>query len=418
MNVTIQPRKLRGRLKAIASKSDAHRKLICAALCESTVTVHIDEISQDIAATIDCIKALGCTVTQTGGNFTVEHSRYLDGATLNCGESGSTLRFMLPVATAVADDTTFIGEGRLPMRPLSPLRERMEEHGVQFCGEHLPITLKGRLQSGRYELAGNVSSQYITGLLFALPLLEGDSEIVLTTALESKGYVDMTLDALSLSGIKIIHTDTGWKIPGGQKYSCPDHMYAEGDWSNAAFWLCAGALGGDIALDALSASSRQRDSDIVALLRQFGANVSVQGDTFAASGGELCAIEIDARQIPDLVPILAVAACGAQRTTTISGCARLKIKESDRLQTVHDMICALGGRCEITNDSLTVHGTGALRGGTVDCANDHRIAMAAAIASCICSEQVTLVGAQAVNKSYPKFFEHFTLLGGEYIIKQ
>lgn len=417
MDIRITPSPLRGTLRAIASKSDAHRCLICAALCDAPTEVIIRELNRDIEATIDCLSALGAKMTQAkaGVLHIVPISQKPERAVLNCRESGSTLRFLLPVAAALCRDTRVEGAGRLPQRPLSPLREELEAHGCTFDAAQLPFTMSGTLTAGRFVLPGNISSQYITGLLFALPLLTRDSDILLTTPLESAGYVSMTLRTLARFNIEIttLPNGGGYHIKGGQRYCSPGRIAAEGDWSNAAFWLAAGAMRAPVTVTALDADTAQGDSEIVPLLRRFGAETRTNGSHATASPHALNGVTIDAAAIPDLVPVLSVVACAAVGTTKIVNAARLRIKESDRLQTLAESLTALGGRVFELPDGLIIEGTGRLKGGEINSFNDHRIAMAMSIAATICTGDVIIRDATAVEKSYPRFFEDFKRLGGK-----
>ena len=416
MDVRISPQKLTGKIAAITSKSDAHRCLICAALCDDTTDVVINDSNRDIEATASCLRALEAEITQNGSIYSVTGIKSVpENALLDCGESGSTLRFMLPLAAATGKEIVLVGSGRLPERPLSPLMEEMEQKGCKFSARKLPLTVSNGLNSGKYMLPGNVSSQYITGLLLALPLLDGDSEITLTSKLESAGYVDMTIRTLSLFGIEIetLPNGVGYKIKGVQRFVSPKKITVEGDWSNAAFWLAAGAVSDGIEMSGLDIESAQGDREIVKLLKRFGAKIAVDGTDIAVSSGEMSGITVDVSAIPDAVPILAVLACAAGGETKIVNAARLRIKESDRLKSVTAMISALGGDITELADGLVINGSGKLKGGVVDSFNDHRIAMAAAIASSICEQEVIITNAKAVEKSYPKFFEHFNMLGGE-----
>jgi 3-phosphoshikimate 1-carboxyvinyltransferase len=271
------------------------------------------------------------------------------------------------------------------------------------------------LKPGRYTLDGGVSSQFISGLLFALPLLGGDSELYLTGRVESAPYIALTLDMLEQFGVKADAFEAGYRIPGGQKYRSPGTVRVEGDWSNAAFWLGAGAIGpkGEpLACTGLELSSRQGDRAITGLLRRFGARVEENGSTVTVFGGPLRGTDVDARDIPDLVPILAVVAAAAEGETRIYGAARLRAKESDRLNTVTALLTALGAEARETDDGLFITGGSALTGGEASAGGDHRIAMAAAVAATVCAGPVTLRGGQAVNKSYPGFFADFRALGG------
>ena len=590
MDVKIIPGKLRGRITAMPSKSHAHRVLIAQKLAQLQSTgckdpLFIPEFSRDITATKNCLAQLDrcsgadhCTLTEndlnaegvadrqptasqtadgagsrqadasqtaddpTGRRNTTGSATAADTCTdiplLDCGESGSTLRFMLPVAMAVTDKAIFAGSGKLPQRPISPLKEELETHGCVFtmgAGRTADIsktgittdnrsaadnsadsangggateicTITGRLQPGEYTLPGNISSQFITGLLFALPILDGDSSLRLTTKLESAGYVDLSLDVLRDFGIDIrIDTDENgfitYNIKGGQKYTEPEGLSIEGDWSNAAFWLACGALGGDIICDGLKADSSQRDREVLTVLQNLGASITTEagsdglttvicrapgstgigiltnsGDssderisedrsvvdaapdhrssgyqadvrstynrtdccagshstvngapdngspqtpatddpaqTAGMTGAGLAAIDLDVTQIPDLVPVLAAVMSAAEGNSVITGAERLRIKESDRLETVRDFLSRLGADIECLDDGLSITGMAGLAGGEVSSHNDHRIAMAAAVASCICREPVIIRGADAVSKSYPDFFSDFAGLGG------
>lgn len=417
MDIKITPADLCGSLRAVTSKSDAHRCLICAALCDEPTDVVIHDLNRDIEATIGCLCALGAKIEQTSAEvWQVQPiSKKIKKARLNCQESGSTLRFMVPVAAALCHTAQFEGAGRLPQRPLSPLREEMEAHGCTFIGAQLPLTVSGRLSAGRFTLPGNVSSQYITGLLLALPLLEGDSDIILTSPLESAGYVLMTLRTLAHFKIEVetLPNGGGYHIKGGQQYHSPKSITAEGDWSNAAFWLAAGAIKAPVTVTSLNPSSAQGDSEIVSLLKRFGARTDKKDDLVTVSPLSLSGITIDAAAIPDLVPILSVVACAAVGITKITNAARLRIKESDRLQTVAESLNALGGKVTQLPDGLIIEGSGSLKGGEVNSFNDHRIAMAMSIAAGICRDAVIIRDAMAVEKSYPQFYEDFKQLGGK-----
>ena len=438
MDIKIIPRKLKGRLDALPSKSHAHRVLIAqklarmqngeAANADNAHGGEIPTFSKDIEATKNCLAQLDSGSPR-----------------LNCIESGSTMRFMLPVAMALRDEAVFIGTGKLPSRPISPLREEMERNGCTFSpgtpaadAANIPdgfseiCTIRGRLQPGTYRLAGNVSSQFITGLLFALPLLDGDSTLELTTALESAGYVDLTLDVLRDFGIMIYEKRSPegfntYVINGNQRYTEPADVTVQGDWSNAAFWLACGALGGDVTLDGVDMTSSQRDKEFADILMQMGAHLEVSScgtsmDSTSATGGlssirctgnGLSAADIDVAQIPDLVPVLATVMALADGASEITHAERLRIKESDRIFTVHDFLSKLGADITDEGSGLSVRGKRTLSGGEVCGHNDHRIVMAAAVASCGCTGPVIIRGAEAVNKSYPDFFRDFAALGGE-----
>jgi 3-phosphoshikimate 1-carboxyvinyltransferase len=406
---TIQPFKVNGSVSAIAAKSQVHRLLICAALANESTKIYLNTSSEDIDATASSITALGAKVFH-GGNFLlvspIEPSNRGERSPslIDCGESGSTLRFLLPVAAALGKNCVFTGHGRLPLRPHTPLLDALKSGGVRIGGD-FPITVNQKLQNGVFELPGNVSSQYFSGLLMALPLLNGSSKIIANGKLESAGYIEATLEVMAQFGVFAKKTAHGFEIEGGQSYKTPGKTTAEGDWSNAAFWLCAGALGGNITVSGLRENSLQGDREIIDVLKNFGASVKITEDNFFVSGGKLKAITVNAENIPDIVPIIACVASVADGQTVIEGAARLRIKESDRLKTTAGLINDLGGNCVETPDGLVITGKpGGLNGGIANGAGDHRLVMCAAILASVCRQSVTVLGAEAVNKSYPGFF--------------
>lgn len=393
MDIIIKPTKLRGTVAAIPSKSQAHRLLICAAFADRETRLYCPDTNRDIEATADCLRALGAEITRDEGGYTVlpVQSRPAT-AVLPCHDSGSTLRFLLPVAGALGADATFQLEGRLPQRPLSPLWEEMERMGCILTRPTADtIRCQGKLQSGIYTISGGVSSQFITGLLLAFPLISGESQLEITGKLESAPYVTMTLNAMEQFGVMV----QNFSVAGNQHFTSPGTVTVEGDWSNGAFFLAAKALGSNVTVTGLRADSPQGDRAAAELLPSLEKKLI-----------------IDAADIPDLVPILAVtAAC--KQGAVFTNIGRLRLKESDRVASVIGMIEALGGQAQADENTLTVCGTG-LTGGMVDAQNDHRIAMAAAIAATKCSQPVIISGAQCVEKSYPHFFEEYRKLGGNY----
>jgi len=391
MDITIYPGKLSGAVCAIASKSQAHRLLICAAFADRETELICPQTNQDIEATADCLQALGATIRRTENGYVVVPVSILPkSAILNCRESGSTLRFMLPVAGALGVDATFQMGGRLPHRPLSPMWEEMERMG---CKLNRPtadtIRCTGQLQSGHYRIDGGVSSQFITGLLFAMVLLPGSSQLTINGKLESKPYVDMTRNALSLFGVNTDGNTVSCALP----FRSPGKITVEGDWSNGAFFLAAKALGSPLEVLELNTDSSQGDRAVAGILNNLQENITVS-----------------AADIPDLVPILSVAAA-AKHGAVFTHIQRLRIKESDRVASVIAMLDALGIRAEASESTLTVY-PGQILGGIVDSANDHRIAMSAAIAATVASGPVTIRNAQCVTKSYPAFWEDYRKLGG------
>lgn len=396
MEYTIFPRTLSGTVSAIASKSIAHRLLICAALAGQPEAVCSPGISKDVEATKACLKAL-----QQPGK-----------AVLPCGESGSTLRFMLPIAAALGREADFLMEGRLPQRPMTALEEQLTAHGLTICRPEPSILhIEGRLTPGDYVLPGNVSSQFVTGLLFALPLLEGPSVLHITGTLESASYVELTLEALARFGVQVQRLPDGFAVEP-QSYTCPGAVSVEGDWSNAAFWLCAGAVSGPVTMTGLRLDSLQGDRKILDLLEDFGAVVTRTETAVTVQPGTLRPLDIDVTEIPDLAPILSIVAAACPGRTRIYGGKRLRFKESDRIEAVCRLLKSLGAQAEETEDGLIIHGGKALTGGTADSVGDHRIAMSAAIGAALCQGPVTVLGAEAVGKSDPKFWEVYETMKG------
>lgn len=398
MDIRITPTKLKGTMAIPPSKSYSHRGLIAAYLGGGEA-VGVGE-SADIRATRECLEAIK------------------NKKPLYANESGSTLRFMIPVALALNGEVEISGSERLMERPLDDYFNIFAEKGIEYRLENNTLYARGRLAGGDYCIRGDVSSQFITGLLFALPLLDGDSSLKLTTKLESAGYVDLTLDVLRAFGIKVDRSvsDDGFEvynIAGNQKYIEPDGLAVEGDWSNGSFWLVCGALGGSVTVRGLDMNSSQRDKEIINVLKAMGADVIIgDGITVTAPAG-LKGVEVSVAQTPDMVPVLAAAMALADGSSLITDAERLKIKESDRLRTVYDFLSRLGSDITYGGSGLSLTGKAKLAGGEVESHNDHRIAMAAAVASCGCKNAVIINGAEAVRKSYPNFFDDFAALGGK-----
>lgn len=415
MKVSIIKANIGGEIKAIASKSHAHRLLICASFCNERTDIICKESSDDIEATKDCLNSLCAEILKTEFGFKVSRANYkISGENiLRCGESGSTYRFLLPVACALGSNSTFLLEGRLPLRPMEPLYNELENHGIKIAGKGTEkVTCSGRLTGGDFVMPGNISSQFISGLIFALPLLSRDSRIKITSGTESKSYIDITLDAVKQFGIKTEVNDNIIYIPGNQEYISPGSVTVEGDWSNAAFWLCAAAAGNKtITCSGLNKNTLQGDKAICEILSRFGASVTFIEDKVTVSSKKLNGITIDAREIPDLIPAIAVVAAVASGNTTITNAERLMLKESNRLNTIAFTMNKLGADINETLDGLTIKGKPKLSGGTADSCGDHRIAMMASIAASVCEYPVTVEDAQAVSKSYPGFFKDYEKLG-------
>jgi 3-phosphoshikimate 1-carboxyvinyltransferase len=411
--VVITPQKLSGCVTPPPSKSDTHRAIICAALARGKSLIAPFEPSDDMEATIGAVRALGARVSRVENALCVDGSDTFCNITseIDCLESGSTLRFLIPIAAVGGKPVTFTGHGRLPQRPIGPYLDCLPPAGVNCETEGgLPLKISGALRPGEFVLPGDVSSQFITGLLLALPLLSGDSVITLSSPLQSAGYIDLTIDAMRRFGVEIVSREQSYFVKGNQKYT-PCTYKTEGDWSQAAFWLAAGALGSQISCAGLSIRSRQGDSAVSEILHRFGAQVNC-GETVSALGKKLCGCEIDASQIPDLVPPIAAVATLCEGRTVIKGAARLRIKESDRLRSVTLGLNALGAHVSETDDGLVIDGVPELDGGTADSFNDHRIVMALSIAATHCKGKVTITGCESINKSYPEFFGHYNALGG------
>lgn len=408
MNVAVQPGSRSGAVRAPASKSAAHRLLICAALSREPSVVVCDTLSRDILATIGCLNAAGARIdVGDGGRLSVHPVVPVSGRRdFPCGESGSTLRFLLPVAGVLGLDAVFHMEGRLPRRPLSPLDRELTAHGMTLALSGSELRCSGRLAAGGYKLPGNVSSQYISGLLMALPLAEGNSTLTVTEPVESAGYIDMTEEALRLAGARPEKQGNTYRIRGTGRLSMPGETVAEGDWSGAAFFLCMGALSEKgVTVSGLNPASCQGDRGILDVLRAFGADIRESASAVTVRRGELNGTTVDARMVPDLVPAVSALAAAAEGETRIVHAERLRLKESDRLATTAAMIRDLGGEAEVTQDGLRILGKTSLAGGAADPAGDHRIAMAAAVAAAACLGPVTVTDAECVEKSYPGFWD-------------
>lgn len=392
MDLLIKPSKLTGRISVIPSKSQAHRLMICSAFADKPTFLHCSDTNRDIEATAACLSAMGAQIQRTSEGYQIlPIKKSVKTAWLPCGDSGSTLRFLLPVVGALGIDATFKLEGKLPQRPLSPLWEEMERMGCKLKLDGNCLHCSGQLCSGEYSIDGGVSSQFVSGLLFAAALIPGENAITITGKTESKPYIDMTLDVLKTFGCNV----EDFRVTGGKSLCSPRELTVEGDWSNGAFFLAANTLGNDLTVENLSDITLQGDSAVAALLIRLKQHCVISG-----------------AHIPDLIPILSViAACNQGAVFTNIG--RLRLKESDRVEAIISMIHGLGGNAEVKDDTITVYGTG-LTGGSVDCANDHRIAMSAAIAATACKNPVILYGAECIQKSYPHFFEEYHRLGGHY----
>lgn len=412
MSEIILPRPLEGTVSAPGSKSRAHRLLICAALSKSPSRIVCGNMCDDVMSTKCCLEALGA---RFDGDmiYPIDRSSLPDFPVMDCGESGSTLRFLLPVCGALGINAVFRMAGRLPQRPLYPLDDVLCRHGMSIEKRGNELVCGGKLRSGLYEIAGNVSSQFVSGLLMALPLLERDSLIRVTGKTESAPYIIMTEQALTQAGIGFEHRENQYLVFGEQQYDLPD-CTVEGDWSAAAFFICMGAFSEKgVSVANLPEASLQGDRKLLDILRRMGADVCAGGGEVKVKKDKLHGAEIDASDIPDLIPALAVVCAGAKGESRIYNAHRLRYKESDRLRSIYVMLTSLGADITELPDGLIIRGGGRLRGGAVSSFGDHRIAMAIASASLICDGEIEIDDIDCVKKSYPDFLRDFISLGGE-----
>lgn len=423
--VLIAPTKFNGKIHIPSSKSMGHREIICAGLAQGTSVIDNISMSKDIEATCRCLQALGVQIENVASRFAGRTALRVTGSGklttsesgADCGESGSTLRFIIPLAALLGQPFTLTGHGRLVSRPLQAYYDIFDSQQLVYSTENgqLPLTVNGRLQPGHYQLPGDVSSQYVSGLLFALPLLEGDSVLEITSQLESASYVNLTLSCLAKYGIKIENEGHRlYKIPGRQKYQ-PQNSNVEGDWSQAAFWLVAGALGKQVSSTGLTADSLQGDRAVLNIMQRMGAKLTQEQDAVTAEQSTTAGCVIDAADCPDIIPVLTVLAAVSAGTTKIINAARLRIKECDRLAAMTSELNKLGAKITELPDGLIIEGCAqGLRGGAqVDAWNDHRIAMSLAVAASACNEPFTLTGAASVAKSYPEFWQDYLQAGGK-----
>lgn len=416
--VKIKPNKLKGKINIPPSKSMSHRAVISASLSQGESKISNLIFSDDIIATSDAMRNLGADIEKVGESSLKIKGKLplkLKDKAIDCKESGSTLRFLIPIALLSEGRAIFTGRGKLVSRPLDTYYKIFDEQGIEYKTNNgeLPLEVEGFLNPGTFKVKGDISSQFITGLMFTLPLLDGDSKIQIIGELESKGYVDLTMEMLNRFGIKV--ENKGYRefiIPGNQKYKNKDY-HVEGDFSQAAFWLVGGILGESILSDSLNNHSLQGDKAILDLIEKMGGDIDVNEFSAKTQNSNTKGITIDASQCPDIVPILAVLGALSKGETRIINAARLRIKESDRLKAISTELNKLGADVRELEDGLVINGKDSLTGGVVDSWNDHRIAMAMAIASQKCTGELTITNSDAVNKSYPHFWEDFKSLGGD-----
>lgn len=421
--IKILPSELDGHISIPPSKSMSHRAIICAGLSNGKSNIQNIIFSEDISATLEGMSSFGIKYEkfkQDDGKYSlvIEGRNPLEalGRTIDCRESGSTLRFLIPIACVLGEEVTFIGKGKLVERPLNEYYKIFEKQNISYKNikDKLPLTICGKLKGDTFSLRGDISSQFISGLMFALPLLKEDSKIVISTDLESKGYVDLTIDVLNRFGIKVENKDyREFYIAGNQKY-IPQTYQVEGDFSQASFWLVAGLLGNKIKCTDINVASLQGDKVILDIIKNMGGNIEINESSIITKKSKTKGIVIDVSQCPDLVPILATLASLSQGTTRIINAARVRIKESDRLKAISTELNKLGAEITELEDGLIIKGKEFLNGGEVDSWNDHRIAMALAVSSIKCLNPVIIKNSDCVSKSYPAFWEDFEALGGKF----
>lgn len=426
-DLLLKPAKLSGDVTIPPSKSMAHRAIIAACLAEGKSIISNIDLSDDIIATIDGMRAFGAEITLLDDGPRkkliiegVNKKQSPENRLIDANESGSTLRFFIPIATLFDGETRFIGRGKLGTRPLDTYEKIFNEQGLHFQSSGTPeldLTVGGKLKAGRYEMAGNVSSQFITGLLFTLPLLTGDSVIAITTEVESIGYLELTLEVLRDFGINVTYNeiDRQFLIPGGQRYRAQTYT-VEGDYSQAAFFLSAGALGNAVRVTGLKPDSNQGDKGIIEILEQLGAVIHSECDmvTASAPNGLKGGATVDGSQVPDIIPVSALVACLGPGETQIINLKRLRIKESDRLEATKEELVKLGADIRVVGEELHINGVTSLHGDAIGWSHkDHRMAMMLAIASTVCENEIIIKDAEYVSKSYPTFWQEFEALGGQ-----
>ena len=413
----ITPQRLSGSIDAPPSKSIMHRAIICALLARSISEIYPIDLSNDIMATINAAKSLGAFVNIVSNRLIIDsrnafNSNYI---TINCKESGSTLRFLLPVVSAFGIDAIFEGENSLANRPMEVYAQILPSFGVKcrYSGK-LPFAVSGKLKAGKFLVPADVSSQFVTGLLLALPLLQEDSEIILTTAIASLGYINTTIKVMQDFGVKVIKTKAGFKIPKNQHYCAKKEYFVEGDWSQAAFFLAAGAISGPITVRGLKLKSPQGDKIIARILHRMGAKVGYNKEKceITVAPGQLSNFDIFATQNPDLVPVLAVLGACAEGIMRIFGVSRLRYKESDRLYAINDGLTKLGVNVTEVEDGLLITGQKEFNKANLSGFNDHRIVMAFSVAAIRANGRTSISEAESISKSYPSFFEDYNKLGG------
>ena len=421
MDMTFISAPLKGVVAAPASKSEAHRRMICAGLTKGTTTLGGFMDSADTAATARCLKALGAQIEEKDDELTITgYAKKISKLpVLDCGESGSTLRFFVPIALAMADGGVFRMHGRLGQRPMDVYRDLFVPRGVRWrmgvgCDGAAELTVKGALEAGHYVMPGNVSSQFVSGLLFALPMLAEDSTLTVEPPVESADYIRMTVEALTQSGIQLEEiAPFSWRIAGNQNYQAKDGKLS-GDYSQAAVLLCAGALGHQVMVTGLAQETTQGDRAVLAHLASLGAKVQEDASGVTVTAEALHGAALDMANCPDIAPILALVCQMAEGESRLAGCGRLRLKECDRLAATVETLNLLGGNAKAEGDTIVIQGVKVLKGGvTLPNYNDHRMVMLGMVAASIAKEPVTVQGVEALNKSWPEFVNVYQNLGGK-----
>lgn len=417
--VTLFPGIANGTVKVPPSKSMSHRALICAGLSKGKSFINNVLLSDDIKATMSALEHMGAKFEISDSTIIVTGTKKVkyDGNPINCNESGSTIRFLIPVFSLSNKKVTFTGKESLFKRPFKIYEEIFKANEADFEIRSNSIVVNGRIKARDYYINGNVSSQFFSGLMFTLPLLKEDSKVFYKGNLESNSYIDLTIELLEHFGIDIQKIKNGYYIPGDQAYKATDYD-VEGDFSQSAFHLVAGIIGGHVQANNLSQESNQGDKKIIRIIKRMKGRVVYTESGFITDKSKTIGTKIDISDCPDLAPIVALLGSVSTGTTILTNISRLRLKESDRVVSTVNTLSTLGADISVVNDEIVIHGKPQLKGGvTLDSYNDHRIAMMIAIAAFVCEQEIALLRPLAINKSYPHFFEDYKKIGGKFVIK-
>lgn len=412
-DLVVKKGELKGAVTIPSSKSVAHRMIIASVLSRSRSSIYGNLNSKDILATLDCMRTLGAKVERRGNVTEIDATALCAcGSVFNVNESGSTMRFLLPLLPVYRNEFNIKGEGRISARPIKALSTAMERQGVKVEKDFLPTNVSGSYNGSDFIIDATESSQYITGLLFTAAALGGGT-VEIEKEITSKGYVDITIDVLKKYGVGVDFNNKTFtvKVPNG--IIAPKEISVNADWSSACFWIVAGVINGEIELKGLEYPDSQPDSVIYPLIKKMGGNVRFEDGILKVSKSELHAVEFDADGSPDIVPILSVACALADGVSVITGTHRLRLKESDRVKAVYDMLTAVGVKVEVGENYVKIYGTKNIKGGIIDSVNDHRIAMSGMILGTVSDGDTTVLGTECTAKSYPDFIKDFVKLGGK-----